>query len=525
MITTKTIILGLDGADYGLVRRWASEGHLSFLNTFLESGHVIETNVPELPGSEWANFGTGVGPGYHGYVHSTQLRPGTYETERAGAGHVRVRPFYKFLGDAGPRCVVLDLPGDYPQAAFNGLQIVDWGSEFKLWRYETRPRSLKRRIAAEVGEHPLTHHTHTDPGIESLRSLRAKLEEGVRVKGALARRLLAMEDWDFSYIGFGEGHKAGHFFWKFFDPGHPDFDASDPYLAGALLAIYRALDREIEHVVRAIPQPVNIMIVSDRGMQGELRGDHLLTPVLQRLGVFTSPRGGIQQAGSEEMGEGVPIRAAGFLARARKLVPPQIKPVARKLLGREKADWGRTSAFQLPSVGNSYIRINVKGREPRGIVEPGAEYETLVGYLERELYALVNPDTGEQAIQEVAFPQRKYSGPLTAQLPDISIVWRPNTHHINALSSPRVGRVQGVGDRQRSGNHNGTGFVLAQGPALRDVAFRGPGDLRQIAPTIFRLFGLVPPDHFELPALDILGTGRGEVDERYKEKRVALAEA
>jgi predicted AlkP superfamily phosphohydrolase/phosphomutase len=521
MTTTKTIILGLDGADFGLVRRWAREGHLSFLNTFLESGHVIETNVPELPGSEWANFGTGVGPGYHGYVHSTQLRPGTYETERAGAGHVQVRPFYKFLGDAGPRCVVLDLPGDFPQAAFNGLQIVDWGSEFKLWRYETRPRSLKRRIASEAGEHPLTRHTYTDPGIESLKSLRAKLEEGVRVKGALARRLLAMEDWDFSYIGFGEGHKAGHFFWKFFDPGHPDFDAADPYLAGALLAVYQALDREMEHVVQAIRKPVNVMIVSDRGMQGELRGDHLLTPVLQGLGVFASPRGGAQQADTEEAGGRARV---GFLAGARRLVPAQIKPLARRLLGREKADWSKTRAFQLPSVGNSYIRINVKGREPRGIVEPGAEYESLVGYLERELYALVNPDTGEKAIQEVAFPQRKYSGPLIAQLPDISIVWQSDAH-VNALWSPRVGRIQGVGDRQRSGNHNGTGFVLAQGPALSNFAFRGPGDLRQIAPTIFRIFQLDPPAHLELPALDILGADHGAADDRHKQQKVVLAEA
>jgi len=57
-------------------------------------------------------------------------------------------PFYKVLSDAGIRCAIVDFPVDYLLPDFNGCQIVDWGTEFKLGRFEASPAGLTAELGA-----------------------------------------------------------------------------------------------------------------------------------------------------------------------------------------------------------------------------------------------------------------------------------------------------------------------------------------------------------------------------------------
>jgi hypothetical protein len=38
---------------------------------------------------------------------------------------------------------------------------------------------------------------------------------------------------------------------------------------------------------------------------------------------------------------------------------------------RHGTNWHKTTAFAIPSLYTSYVRVNLRGREPQGIVEPG----------------------------------------------------------------------------------------------------------------------------------------------------------
>ncbi len=44
----------------------------------------------------------------------------------------------------------------------------------------------------------------------------------------------------------------------------------------------------------------------------------------------------------------------------------------------DSVDWARSRAFAEPDLSTAFIRLNVRGREPAGIVEPGEEYEQLL---------------------------------------------------------------------------------------------------------------------------------------------------
>jgi len=69
--------------------------------------------------------------------------------------------------------------------------------------------------------------------------------------------------------------------------------------------------------------------------------------------------------------------------------------------GKEVVDWEKTKAVAQRSV---YIYINLKGRDPQGIVQPGAEYEKLREEIISLLYNYTDPRTGRKP---VAFALKK----------------------------------------------------------------------------------------------------------------------
>src|SRR5689334_9614049 len=168
-MTHRMIMLGMDGLDWVLVKEWSANGYLPVLQSLLDSSRVLllgESNRP-LPGSVWTDIATGVSAAVHGFQHEEQLRLGTYQIEKVDSSRVASPPFYKTLSEAGVPCAVVDFPIDHPIEGFNGLQVVDWASEFKLWHFETRPAGLGAQLEARYGRHPLTYYPGTRLGLDS----------------------------------------------------------------------------------------------------------------------------------------------------------------------------------------------------------------------------------------------------------------------------------------------------------------------------------------------------------------------
>ena len=72
-------------------------------------------------------------------------------------------------------------------------------------------------------------------------------------------------------------------------------------------------------------------------------------------------------------------------------------------------DWSKTRAFALPWAYDGYLRINQRGREPGGIVAPGAEREQLLAEIERAVRALRIAGTDEPAAKVVVRAQEAVS--------------------------------------------------------------------------------------------------------------------
>jgi predicted AlkP superfamily phosphohydrolase/phosphomutase len=307
---------------------------------------------------------------------------------------------------------------------------------------------------------------------------------------------------------YGETHKAGHFFWKYMDAAHPDH-VPTPDLNHALLDIYKLVDSELAALADMLKEDDNLLVFSDHGMQANYRGEHMVELILERLGL-SGPLTKVRLNSTTTTVSAQPIQTTRRAVRGalhkllRRFAPASITRKLRDRFGVSTGvRWSEIRAFPLPTDRNSYIRINLRGREPDGTVSPGAEYQRLVDTLECEFRLLVNAQTGKPAVEEVFRPQEVYRGPRSNELPDLAILWSSESP-INILQSPSMGRLEARFVEQRSGNHRPEGFLIARGPKFVSGQRIIQGDILQIAPTLLALHGVpIPPDYAEGPIADL----------------------
>jgi predicted AlkP superfamily phosphohydrolase/phosphomutase len=142
------------------------------------------------------------------------------------------------------------------------------------------------------------------------------------------------------------------------------------------------------------------------------------------------------------------------------------------------------------------IYINLKGRDPFGIVEPGEEYQRLRDELAAGLYKIINPLWGQPYVKKVYMREEIYSGENLDSLPDI--VFEPydlscvDSGDFEFFSNKLFDGSVGI-----SGAHRSNGMIIMWGNkvvvhnANQQSALVKMVDL---APTILYLLGEPIPD-------------------------------
>jgi predicted AlkP superfamily phosphohydrolase/phosphomutase len=151
-----------------------------------------------------------------------------------------------------------------------------------------------------------------------------------------------------------------------------------------------------------------------------------------------------------------------------------------------------------------YIRINLRGRESQGVVEPGADYNNLCNELTRYLYSLKDADNGKAVVARVipAWKQALHDAPARDVLPDLVVVWSDiaASRCRRLLSDQLPGfdfKVPQYNVSGRSGNHAGYGWFVADGPGLVSKGPLQGHTIRDLAPSVFHALGATLPTWFE----------------------------
>jgi predicted AlkP superfamily phosphohydrolase/phosphomutase len=315
-----------------------------------------------------------------------------------------------------------------------------------------------------------------------------RLLDGIERKTKASAALLAHGNWDLFLVVFKEAHCVAHQCWHLLDESHAAHSAKlAQALRNPIKRVYQALDAAIGQLLASADSTTRTIVFSDLGMGPNYTGEHLLDQVLLRLERSHSSRP--QRA----------MRAFGLLKNK----------VQRRILGANGGLHARANrlAFQVEhNEISGAIRINLIGREQRGLIRPGTDYEEFCQWLSEEMLALLNPDTGQCIVDAVLHSDMVYKGEHLDRLPDLIVVWNRSAP-ISAVASPAIGELRVAGPGNRTGNHVSGGFYVGSGPGVVPGEQSGPASIMDLAPTIAELLRTPLPgtDGKPIPALSGAG--------------------
>ncbi|MGH7647295.1 MAG: hypothetical protein ACREND_04205, partial [Gemmatimonadaceae bacterium] len=176
----------------------------------------------------------------------------------------------------------------------------------------------------------------------------------------------------------------------------------------------------------------------------------------------------------------------------------------------------RSRCFPLANgLAASGIRLNLAGREPGGILEPGDDAARFVQRLTTDLLAIVDA-TGAPLVARVRQTRDLYQGEHLDALPDLVVEWSDRTAlGSTALgggagarvvaTSPAIGSIEGANDYGRSGEHRPGGWFVAAGPGLPRGRLDREPSLLDLAPTFAAMAGVNMPGVDGAPIAELAG--------------------
>lgn len=507
----RVIALCIDAANESLLRAWAADGTLPVLGGLLRRGRsgTVRSLEGFHVGSTWASFTTACHPAHHGFHYLVQLRPGTYDLYHpADEGMYRRDPFWRQLSRAGKRIAILDVPMVPLDREVNGAHLIEWGGHDAQGGFATWPPELGREIEAEFGRHPTPSNcdaiARTPAGFAEFV---AGLERGAATRAAWTRRLLARDDWDLLLQVFSESHCGGHQAWHLHDPEHPGHEpALSARLGNPIRRTYRAIDAAIGAILEDAGD-ATVIVFSCHGMGKWTGAHHLLREILVGLGVTEPPPAPPRER---------PARAV--LRRGWRALPAPVRRAVRRALGGgdgpasapDPGPWharvpdGDQASRCFPLMNGlavSGIRVNLRGREPRGLVEPGADQEAFEAGLAADLLAITDERTGGPLVRRVLRSRDLYAGEHLDILPDLLVEWDGSVGTGNTqvggcrgatvrARSPKFGVVEGTNRYGRTGEHRREGVFVAVGPGITPGTLPAPLSTMDLGPTIAAAVGV-----------------------------------
>jgi predicted AlkP superfamily phosphohydrolase/phosphomutase len=452
----RVAIIGLDSVPPELVFGPSLED-LPHLRAVIERGvhGPLRSVVPPITVPAWMCMMTSQDPGSLGIYGFRNRFDHSYDgLHFASSASVAAPALWDLLGRDGRQTIALGVPLTYPPRRIAG-HLVSCFLTPDTNRAFTHPPLLATEVerVADGYVFDVTDFRTTDKD-RLLRRLYGMMEKRFRV----ARRLLATKPWNLFVMVEMAPDRLHHAFWRYTDRTHRLYEPGNAYEA-VLREFYARMDAHVGEMLAEMPEDTVVFIVSDHGTK-RMDGGICLNEWLIRNGylVLKEPPSG-------------PTRWSPALV-----------------------DWERTRAW---GDGGYYGRIflNVRGREPRGIVAPH-EAEALKDELIQRLEALGDPN-GNGIGSRVYRPEELYRE-VRGVPPDLIAIF--GNLHWRCIAQVGTGQVHvfendtGPDDA----NHAEMGVLVAAGPGVpHQPAPIAAMDLLDVAPTVLEVLGIVAPPHFQ----------------------------
>lgn len=409
----------------------------------------MHSTVPPITVPAWSAMFSGRDPGELGLYGFQQPRPGVqYGRRLVSPADVQQPRVWHWLGEQGKRVAVLFVPPSYPPEPVNGVQVSCFMTPDAQSSY-TYPPELQRELEQRFGAYLMD--------VEDVRSaeytrLLQELHRMTEQHFAIAEHVWRTQQPDFMAMVAIGPDRFHHAFYEHMDPRHPRYAADGP-LAGAGGEFYRLLDLQLGRLLACASSDTACVVVSDHGAR-PLLGGIAINEWLLRMGWLRLHR--------------YPTTVTSF--------------------SQADVDWSRTVAYGEGGYCGR-VRLNLKGREPEGIVPPG-EQQAWVRRIAAALAEMRGP-SGEPLSQRLVEPSayREQRG----QPPELQVFFDDLAYR--AIASLGHGQVHVAGDERGPDgcNHAWHGIFVAAGAGISPRGAIDHCTVYDVARTVSGLMGVTPP--------------------------------
>lgn len=411
----------------------------------------LRSVVPPVTVPAWACMTSGRDPGELGlYGFKNRVR-GRYETSLATGLDVKVDSVWDLAERGGRRAAALFVPPSYPLPATPSIRASCFltPSAESPW---VRPPSLRESLTARCGPYRVDVEGYRE---RARHALLADVLATTTQRFAMAESVWRDESPDLLAMVDISTDRFHHAFWSTFSPDHRRFDPDHPFRDSAARH-YGNVDACIGRMLAAADDDTTVIVASDHGARS-LEGAIALNEWLMREGHLV-------------------------LLRA----PVGIEPVTPALV-----DWDRTRAWGDGGY-HGRVYLNVRGREPRGIVAP-EEVPELLDRMTRAL-ASIGASDGSSLGTRIERPDRIYRA-TRGLAPDLMVFFGDLRYRAAGTVGHGAIHLAENDTGADDANHDWEGIFAARGP---DIGARGRStdlSIHDVGPTMLAALGIdSPPD-------------------------------
>lgn len=490
----KLIIIGIDGTCKEILFDLKDRYNLPNISELLNKGvwAELESTFNMSSPSAWTSITTGVNPGKHGIFFFTEVSTDGYYFIPIDSRKRKAKTIWQICTDFGRRCIIVNVPLSYPADRINGVMVTGLrtpgldspGSTFPEYLAE----DLKKRNYIIMSDAAKLYHEGNIKG--SLDELIKQIRSRVRT----IKFLMKKEKWDLLFAVFSATDIAHHIYWRYYDSNHPHYN---PEYKDYMGIVYEELDRGLGEILNLVEDNYNLMVLSDHGAGLQPGGAVYLNDWLAHEGF-------LRYLSKKDRAVKVKSIFKKFTYDLlRQILPkstrenlqrffPQARTRYLSSIKFENIDWARTIAYS--DNATNVIRLNIRGREPNGIIHPAQQREICEKIIQK-LYMLRDPVSGNKVIKYARNKYDIYFGNYMDMAPDIEIQWSAQ----GTISGLYPGQEKKLiyKNKKISGGHKQNGIIIASGPNFKKCRQEKKQHIYDVTPTVLPLLNIPLSRNFD----------------------------
>lgn len=515
----RVYVLGLDGATFDLIAPWVSKGELPNMKRLMDEGACgsLMSALPAHSAPSWSSFITGKNPGKHGIFDFSEHVDGSYEVKFVNASRRQGMSIWAIASRYDKKVAVVNVPMTFPPEKVNGIMISGMDAPGIDSNF-TYPTTLSGELKRIVGDYSLEAGLWSYINKGEINLAIEKQHETIDKRFEVTKYLMNNYPWDLFVSVFTATDRVQHAFWKYMDPRHPSYKLEEAKKYGdAILNVYRKMDHIVGYLLDHLSEDTVLFIMSDHGAGLCSNKTLYLNNWLCKEGLLEYKDFRPQQGSgnSQRLKRLLYTKLLGGLPRdfwkalpreTRDQVRKRFPVVFNKMASQfffSRINMDETKAYAEES--KNFIWVNLKGREARGTVRPGREYEEVRERIIHGLLGEKDPGSGEPVVDNVLRREDIYHGDNFEKAPDLVVTFKdlgyvPRPSYTVApdvvlKTIPRLELEQSESNTRANARHLPNGILLMRGKGIRPGRKIDGAKIMDLAPTILYTMGLpVPTD-------------------------------